>query len=85
MTNPALPTDKRDRLVSELMASRRKVATTRRAADEQGEAAAHDAVDHAKRALGERGSVWWDDGAPDLNRHMARTTPYADWYRDLGK
>ncbi len=33
-----------------------------------------------KRALGERGPVWWDDGAPDLNRHLARTTPYAAWY-----
>lgn len=85
MSNPALPTDKRDQLVRDLMAARRKVATTRRAADEHGEAAAHDAVDRAKRALGERGPVWWDDGAPDLNRHMARTTTYADWYRDLSK
>jgi hypothetical protein len=37
-------------------------------------------VDAAKTALGERGPVWWTDGAPDFNRHMARTTPYADWY-----
>ncbi|MGJ3627706.1 hypothetical protein AB5I41_13340 [Sphingomonas sp. MMS24-JH45] len=37
-------------------------------------------VDAAKVALGERGPVWWSDGAPDLNRHMARTTVYADWY-----
>lgn len=41
---------------------------------------AHADVDKAKRALGERGPVWWSDGAPDLNRHMARTGPYADWY-----
>ena len=61
------------------------MATTRKAADEQGGSAAHEAVDRAKRALGERGPVWWDDGAPALNRHMARTTAYADWYRDLGK
>jgi hypothetical protein len=40
-------------------------------------------VDHAKRALGERGPVWWTDGAPDLNRHMARTTPYAAWFAEL--
>ncbi len=37
------------------------------------------AVDAAKVALGERGPVWWDDGAPDYNRCMAKNTPYADW------
>ncbi|WP_294044872.1 hypothetical protein [Sphingomonas sp.] len=47
------------------------------------EAAAHVAVNDAKVALGERGAVWWDDGAPDYNRHLARTTPYAGWYRAL--
>lgn len=46
-------------------------------------AAARRMVDEAKVALGERGPVWWTDGAPDLNRHMARTTPYARWYADL--
>ena len=39
-------------------------------------------VDRAKVAHGERGPVWWDDGAPDLTRRMARNTPYADWYAD---
>jgi hypothetical protein len=37
-------------------------------------------VDEVKRALGERGPAWWDDGSPDLNRHMAKNTDYADWY-----
>ncbi|GLR46311.1 hypothetical protein [Sphingomonas astaxanthinifaciens] len=37
-------------------------------------------VDAAKRALGERGPVWWDDGSPDWDRHLARNTPYADWW-----
>jgi hypothetical protein len=27
--------------------------------------------------------VWWSDGAPDFNRHLAVNTPYAAWYRDL--
>jgi hypothetical protein len=31
--------------------------------------------DAAKVALGERGPVWWDDGAPGFNRHLVRTTP----------
>ena len=29
-------------------------------------------------ALG--GSVWWRDGAPDLNQHAVKNTPYAEWY-----
>ena len=37
------------------------------------------------RALGERGPVWWTDGAPDLGRRMARNTPYAEWFRMLGE
>ena len=47
MSDSKLPTDERDRFVKKLMAARRKVAMTRKAADEQGEAAAHEAVDRA--------------------------------------
>lgn len=82
--NPALAEDERQRLVSQLMAARRAVATAKRAGDADAEAQAHAAVDAAKVALGERGPVWWDDGAPDLNRHMARNTPYAPWFAGLG-
>ena len=39
-------------------------------------------VDRTKCALGERGPVWWTDGAPDFNRHMARNSPYADWLKN---
>jgi hypothetical protein len=46
-------------------------------------AAARLLVEAAKTALGERGPVWWSDGAPDYNRHMVRSTPYADWYDHL--
>lgn len=41
------------------------------------------AVDRNKQALGERGPVWWTDGSPDYNRHMARNTPYAEWFASL--
>ena len=76
-SNPHLPESERDPLVRELMAARR---AARDAAGRPAEiASARAAVDAAKVALGERGPVWWDDGAPDYNRHMARTTPYADW------
>ena len=37
-------------------------------------------VDAAKRALGERGDVWWADGAPDYNRRPVSDTPYAGWF-----
>lgn len=70
-TNPAL---------RQLMAARREVGRARRAGDRQALARAGEAVDAAKRALGERGPVWWADGAPDYNRHLARNTPYAAWH-----
>jgi hypothetical protein len=44
--------------------------------------AARQRVDTAKRALGERGDVWWDDGSPDYNRRLVRNTPYAGWFAD---
>ena len=44
--------------------------------------AGHEAVDRAKRALGERGPLWWHYGSPDLNRHMA---PYTDWFASLDR
>lgn len=54
-----------------------------RAGDPVAREQARQQVDAAKHALGERGPVWWTDGAPDWNRHMARNTPYADWFAAL--
>ena len=51
-----------------------------RASDAAAREAARRRVDAAKVALGERGPVWWTDGAPDCNRRMARTTQYASWF-----
>ncbi|WP_338069014.1 hypothetical protein [Sphingomonas crocodyli] len=65
------------------MAARRAVGTARRAGDQAAQDEAHIAVDRAKHALGERGPVWWSDGAPDLNRHTVRNSPYAAWYAAL--
>ncbi|WP_234024767.1 hypothetical protein [Tsuneonella amylolytica] len=75
--NPGLSREDRDRLVADLMAARRAVRDAKD--DEEAMKAARAAVHAAKVALGERGPVWWTDGAPDYNRHMARNTPYADW------
>lgn len=75
--NPHLEPAHRETLVAELMQARRAVAAAGRAGVSEDHA--HVAVQDAKVALGERGPVWWEDGAPDLNRHMARTKSYADW------
>lgn len=81
--NPDLSEAERTRLTRELMAARSAVGRARRAGDGEALARAGQAVDAAKTALGERGPVWWSDGAPDQNRRMARNTPYADWYAAL--
>lgn len=82
--NPALPAEQRARLVHDLMDARRAVGRARRAGDAAALAAARGQVQAAKEGLGERGPVWWDDGTPDYNRHMAKNTPYRDWYAALG-
>ena len=65
------------------MMARRAVRDAVRVKDRDAEVRARAAVDESKVALGERGPVWWRDGAPDLNRHMARKTGYADWFAAL--
>ncbi|KRG83881.1 hypothetical protein ABB34_10720 [Stenotrophomonas daejeonensis] len=78
--NPHLPEAQRQSWVRQLMAARREVGLARRQGDREALARAGAAVDAAKRALGERGPVWWDDGAPDYNRHLVKNTPYAAWH-----
>ncbi|UOD29614.1 hypothetical protein INH39_30215 [Massilia violaceinigra] len=83
-SNPDLAPDLRQQLVDELMTARRQVGAAKKAGDADAERAARAAVDAAKRALGERGPVWWTDGALDFNRRMVANTPYAQWYAGLG-
>ncbi|NIJ80619.1 hypothetical protein [Xanthomonas cannabis] len=78
--NPHLGEEARAALVSELMDARRAVKVAKRADDAHALTAARRQVDAAKVALGERGPVWWSDGADDLNRHLVRNTPYAAWF-----
>ena len=59
------------------MNARRAVGAAKRAGDGDAEKAARAKVHEAKLALGERGPVWWDDGAPDYNRKLVKNTPYA--------
>jgi hypothetical protein len=67
------------------MAARRAVCDAKKAVDPEAEATAHRAMDEVKQALGERDPVWWDDGSPDFNRHMAKNTLYADWNAKLAR
>lgn len=83
MSDPSLGRDERERLVSDLMKARREVKAAKGKNDPAAEDAAHSRVDRVKHALGERGAVWWSDGAPDYNRHMVRNTPYRDWFATL--
>lgn len=78
--NPGLAPEVRGELVRNLMAARRDIARARRAADAALERDARKRVQACKVALGERGPVWWSDGASDLNRTMVRNSPYAGWF-----
>lgn len=82
LSNPWLDPESHERLVRELMAARRAL---RDATDSEERIAARLKIDTAKRALGERGDVWWDDGAPDYNRHLAVDTPYAAWFTKISE
>lgn len=84
LSNPHLAADLRQQLVDQLMRARREVGIAKRAGDAEAERRARTVVDDAKRGLGERGPVWWTDGAPDYNRRLAANTPYAAWYASLG-
>jgi hypothetical protein len=85
MSNPGLDPDRRQRLVNQLMQARRQVGIAKKAGDPEGERRARDAVDEAKRGLGERGPVWWLDGAPDFNRKLVTNTPYAEWHAAISR
>ena len=92
--NPALPEAVRSALVQQLMQARRAVKAALAGAEAdihtgtgtgtQALRQARAAVQAAKVGLGERGPVWWTDGAPDCNRHLVKNTPYAAWFDSLG-
>lgn len=82
-TNPSLPEPERQRLVQELMAARRLVRTHKHQPEQL--ALSRRRVQAAKVGLGERGPVWWNDGAPDYNRRAPKNTPYEAWFKALPK
>ena len=84
-SDPRLGERERREQVQALMQARRDVRAAKGAAASAPAALAEARarVDAAKRALGERGPVWWDDGAPDYGGRLARNTPYAAWYGSI--
>ena len=82
--NPSLPAATRDALVKQLMQARRAVKEAMRDKDSVALAQARAAVQEAKVSLGERGPVWWTDGARDYNRHLVKNTPYATDAQTIG-
>lgn len=84
-TNPGLSEQERERLVHDLMDARRAVKAAKANGDADALATARQPVDNAKKELGERGPVWWTDGAPDWNRHLVKNSPYAEWSSQLAE
>ena len=81
-TDPSLNDSERRAAVKALMQARRAVG---QADTPEGEREARDAVQAAKERLGERGPVWWQDGAPDEGGKHPRNTSYADWWSGLSE
>jgi hypothetical protein len=73
---PNLAPETRERIVKELIDARRDVGAALRENDVMAAKSARARVHAAKLALGERGPVRCDDGAPDYNRHLLKNTPY---------
>ncbi len=80
-SNPGLPAEARQGLVNALMEARRAVRAALNADDPEALKSARSRVQAAKEALGERGEIWWDDGAPDLDRRLIENTLYAEWWQ----
>ena len=81
-TNPSLDDTTRRAAVKRLMQARRAVMLAE-SADAKRDARAR--VDAAKRDLGERGPVWWEDGAPDEGGKHPKNTSYAEWWAGLAE
>lgn len=79
-TDPRLSEGDRRAAVKALMQARLAV---KHAGSDEETARARAAVDAAKHTLGERGPVWWDDGAPDEGRKHPKNTSYAEWWFGL--
>jgi hypothetical protein len=81
--NPMLPAERKVKYMRALLNGRRALKAAKLTGDEAAIKAARRLVAAAQAGLGERGNVWWKDGAPDYNRALVKNTPYAQWYAGL--
>jgi len=81
-TNPNLPETARKLLVSSLMDARRNIKKFRD--NPHRLRYTRSQVHSAKIGLGERGQVWWNDGAPDQNRKLVKNSTYRNWWTRSG-
>jgi len=79
--NPNLSDKDAKKYKSDLGVARAAVKNTKKDTPERK--AAREAVNKAKVSLGERGPVWWTDGAPDVNRKAPKNTLYATWWQSI--
>ncbi|MEL6264385.1 MAG: hypothetical protein AAFR52_01860 [Pseudomonadota bacterium] len=82
-TNPDLDDATRRAAVKALMQARLAARRAEDTADAAALAAARAAIDAVKRRLGERGPVWWTDGAPDQDGRAPADSTYATWWASL--
>ena len=81
-TDPRLEDSERRAAIKAMMQARRDIGL---AATEAETKAARTCIDAAKIRLGEKGPVWWDDGAPDESGLAPESSSYAEWWAGLGK
>ena len=74
-TDPDVPEEVAAVLRRELMSARRAVGTALRDGDEVAEAAARARVHRTKTALGERGTPWWEQSAPERRERWEAGLP----------
>ena len=80
-TDPRLEDGERRAAIKAMMQARRDNG---RASTEAETQAARARIDAAKIRLGEKGPVWWDDGAPDESGLAPERSSYAGWWAGLG-
>ncbi|AYF32517.1 hypothetical protein ACSTAY_05085 [Vreelandella alkaliphila] len=79
-TDPRLSDDEKRTHIKALMKARRAVRNAQQQNDEIALRQAREAVQSAKELLGERGPVWWQDGAPDEGGLAPHNSSYAEWW-----
>jgi TRAP-type C4-dicarboxylate transport system substrate-binding protein len=79
-TDPRLTEEQKRVHIKALKKARRAVRSAQQQGDDDALRQARQSVQEAKEALGERGPVWWEDGAPDEGGLAPHNSSYAQWW-----